>query len=160
MFAFLALLLDFIGSQLDARYRPTLRAYERAVRSRNALLKSAQARSRELGGNPLEPRARLCEFTAQVGASTRPDYDVLPASELVIEVNRIALACGYTRYIDINPFIAGVCTMGFIFGAYLSETFRGAFMAIPKGQAEAGAAACARAAAASVNSPTRRPLAS
>ncbi|WP_313432151.1 ABC transporter permease subunit, partial [Pseudomonas sp.] len=38
------------------------------------------------------------------------------------------------------PFIAGVCTMGFIFGAYLSETFRGAFMAIPRGQAEAGAA--------------------
>jgi arginine/ornithine transport system permease protein len=30
--------------------------------------------------------------------------------------------------------------MGFIFGAYLSETFRGAFMAIPKGQAEAGVA--------------------
>lgn len=55
-------------------------------------------------------------------------------------VNRIALALGYTRYIDINPFIAGVCTMGFIFGAYLSETFRGAFMAIPKGQGEAGVA--------------------
>jgi arginine/ornithine transport system permease protein len=55
-------------------------------------------------------------------------------------MNRIALALGYTRYIDINPFIAGVCTMGFIFGAYLSETFRGAFMAIPRGQGEAGAA--------------------
>src|SRR5262245_23739422 len=55
-------------------------------------------------------------------------------------VNRLALALGYEQYIDINPFIAGVCTMGFIFGAYLSETFRGAFMAIPRGQAEAGAA--------------------
>lgn len=55
-------------------------------------------------------------------------------------INRIALALGYTGYIDINPFIAGVCTMGFIFGAYLSETFRGAFMAIPAGQAEAGQA--------------------
>ena len=55
-------------------------------------------------------------------------------------VNRIAMALGSTDYIDINPFVAGVCTMGFIFGAYLSETFRGAFMAIPKGQAEAGAA--------------------
>ncbi|MDP9657265.1 UNVERIFIED_ORG: arginine/ornithine transport system permease protein [Pseudomonas putida] len=55
-------------------------------------------------------------------------------------VNRLALSLGYTRYIDINPYIAGVCTMGFIFGAYLSETFRGAFMAIPKGQAEAGVA--------------------
>jgi arginine/ornithine transport system permease protein len=55
-------------------------------------------------------------------------------------VNRIAQLLGYTHYIDINPFIAGVCTMGFIFGAYLSETFRGAFMAIPKGQGEAGVA--------------------
>ena len=55
-------------------------------------------------------------------------------------VNRIALALGSTDYIDINPFVAGVCTMGFIFGAYLSETFRGAFMAIPKEQIEAGLA--------------------
>jgi arginine/ornithine transport system permease protein len=55
-------------------------------------------------------------------------------------VNRLALALGYDEYIDINPFIAGVCTMGFIFGAYLSETFRGAFLGIPKGQAEAGLA--------------------
>ncbi|WP_397455769.1 ABC transporter permease [Pseudomonas versuta] len=55
-------------------------------------------------------------------------------------VNRIALALGSTDYIDINPFVVGVCTMGFIFGAYLSETFRGAFMAIPKGQVEAGLA--------------------
>ena len=55
-------------------------------------------------------------------------------------VNRVAPLLGHDQYIDINPFIAGVCTMGFIFGAYLSETFRGAFMAIAKGQAEAGAA--------------------
>jgi DNA replication and repair protein RecF len=40
--------LDFVGSQIEARYRPTLRAYERALRSRNALLKSAQPRAREL----------------------------------------------------------------------------------------------------------------
>jgi DNA replication and repair protein RecF len=40
--------LDFVGSQIDARYRPTLRAYERALRSRNALLKSVQPRPREL----------------------------------------------------------------------------------------------------------------
>jgi len=47
---------------------------------------------------------------------------------------------GYDDYIDINPFAAGVFTLGFIFGAYLSETFRGAFLGIPKGQAEAGVA--------------------
>lgn len=40
--------LDFLGSQIDARYRPTLRAYERALRSRNALLKSGRPRTREL----------------------------------------------------------------------------------------------------------------
>jgi arginine/ornithine transport system permease protein len=55
-------------------------------------------------------------------------------------VNRVAPLLGYDHYIDINPFVAGVFTMGFIFGAYLSETFRGAFIAIPKGQSEAGAA--------------------
>ena len=55
-------------------------------------------------------------------------------------VNRIAPLLGHEDYIDINPFVAGVGTLGFIYGAYLSETFRGAFMAIPKGQAEAGLA--------------------
>lgn len=40
--------LDFLGSQIEPSYRPTLRAYERALRSRNALLKSAQPRPREV----------------------------------------------------------------------------------------------------------------
>jgi DNA replication and repair protein RecF len=40
--------LDFVGSQIDPLYRPSLRAYERALRSRNALLKSPQPRTREL----------------------------------------------------------------------------------------------------------------
>ena len=43
-------------------------------------------------------------------------------------------------YIDIEPFSAGVLTLGFIYGAYFTETFRGAFMAIPTGQAEAALA--------------------
>lgn len=55
-------------------------------------------------------------------------------------VNRVAPMLGYEDYIDINPFVAGVGTLGFIYGAYLSETFRGAFMSIPKGQGEAGLA--------------------
>ncbi|TRX73297.1 ABC transporter permease [Pseudomonas mangiferae] len=55
-------------------------------------------------------------------------------------VNRVAPLLGYDDYIDLNPFASGVFTLGFIFGAYLSETFRGAFMAIPRGQGEAGAA--------------------
>jgi His/Glu/Gln/Arg/opine family amino acid ABC transporter permease subunit len=40
-------------------------------------------------------------------------------------------------YVDIDPFMAGTTTLGFIFGAFLTETFRGAIMAIPRGQIEA-----------------------
>ena len=40
--------LDFVGLQIDARYRPILRAYEKALRSRNALLKATHPRPREL----------------------------------------------------------------------------------------------------------------
>ncbi|WP_296655308.1 ABC transporter permease [Paraburkholderia sp.] len=40
--------------------------------------------------------------------------------------------------IDIDPFVAGVITLGFIYGAYFTETFRGAFLAVPRGQLEAG----------------------
>jgi arginine/ornithine transport system permease protein len=42
--------------------------------------------------------------------------------------------------VDIDPFTAGVLTIGFVFGAYLAETFRGAFLAVPAGQREAGLA--------------------
>jgi arginine/ornithine transport system permease protein len=55
-------------------------------------------------------------------------------------VNALAQKAGYEGYIDINPFIAGVITIGFIFGAYLTETFRGAILAVPPGQREAGIA--------------------
>lgn len=41
---------------------------------------------------------------------------------------------------DIDPYIAGVMTLGLIYGAYFSETFRGAFIAAPGGQLEAGLA--------------------
>lgn len=42
--------------------------------------------------------------------------------------------------IDIDPFVAGVLTLGFIYGAYFTETFRGAFLSVPRGQLEAGSA--------------------
>lgn len=42
--------------------------------------------------------------------------------------------------ININPFAAGVITLAFIYGAYFTETFRGAFQSVPKGQIEAGLA--------------------
>ncbi|PLZ00267.1 histidine ABC transporter permease [Burkholderia sp. WAC0059] len=40
--------------------------------------------------------------------------------------------------IDIDPFVAGVIVLGFIYGAYFAETFRGAILAVPRGQLEAG----------------------
>ncbi|REG58656.1 His/Glu/Gln/Arg/opine family amino acid ABC transporter permease subunit [Paraburkholderia sp. BL6669N2] len=40
--------------------------------------------------------------------------------------------------IDIDPFMAGVMTLGFIYGAYFTETFRGAFLTVPRGQLDAG----------------------
>lgn len=41
-------------------------------------------------------------------------------------------------YMDVNPFIAGTLTIGFIFGAYMTETFRGAILAVSRGEIEAG----------------------
>ena len=55
-------------------------------------------------------------------------------------INQLGPMIGYDDYIDINPFIAGVSTIGFIFGAYMTETFRGAILAVSKGQLEAGTA--------------------
>ncbi len=43
-------------------------------------------------------------------------------------------------YIDISKFWAGVISIGFIYGAYLAETFRGAYLAVPRGQGEAAKA--------------------
>jgi len=40
--------------------------------------------------------------------------------------------------VEFNKFVAGVLTIGFIYGAYFTETFRSAFLAVPKGQLEAG----------------------
>ncbi len=54
-----------------------------------------------------------------------------------IMVNNIGESFGWD-YIDIDPFVAGILTIGFIFGAYMGETFRGAIMAVSKGEIEAG----------------------
>jgi DNA replication and repair protein RecF len=61
--------LDFLGAQIEPTYRPTLRAYERALRSRNALLKSPQTRTRELAAYDqplLEHGTRLATMRARL----------------------------------------------------------------------------------------------
>jgi len=54
-----------------------------------------------------------------------------------IVVNNIGDKLGW-EYIDVSPFVAGVGTIGFIFGAYFAETFRGGILAVSKGEIEAG----------------------
>ena len=58
---------------------------------------------------------------------------------LQIALNSVTESLGMTQ-IDIDPMSAGIITLGFIYGAYFTETFRGAFMAVPRGQIEAAAA--------------------
>lgn len=58
---------------------------------------------------------------------------------LQIALNRFTDWAGAGQ-IDIDPFLAGVTTLGIIYGAYFTETFRGAFQAVPRGQLEAGIA--------------------
>jgi arginine/ornithine transport system permease protein len=54
-----------------------------------------------------------------------------------ILVNNIGEKLGW-EYIDVSPFAAGVLTIGFIFGAYMTESFRGGIMAVSRGEIEAG----------------------
>lgn len=58
---------------------------------------------------------------------------------LQIALNTVTEAMGVGQ-IDIDPMVAGIITLGFIYGAYFTETFRGAFMAVPKGHIEAARA--------------------
>lgn len=55
-------------------------------------------------------------------------------------LNDLGAATGWWGYVEINHFTAGVFTIGFIYGAYMTETFRGAWLSIPPGEVEAGAA--------------------
>ena len=54
-----------------------------------------------------------------------------------IGLNTLLEKMGSDQSVDLNPFVAGSLTIGFIYGAYMTETFRGAILAIPKGQMEA-----------------------
>jgi His/Glu/Gln/Arg/opine family amino acid ABC transporter permease subunit len=55
-------------------------------------------------------------------------------------INKLGDRFGW-GYLDIDPFVAGVLTIGFIFGAYIAEVLRGAILAVPAGQREAAARA-------------------
>ncbi len=56
-------------------------------------------------------------------------------------LRQVLLSTGlFSSDIEINPMIAAVASLGFIYGAYMTEIFRGAILSIPKGQIEAAIA--------------------
>ncbi len=54
-------------------------------------------------------------------------------------VNDLGVAMGWD-YVELSKFWSGVLSIGFIYGAYLTETFRGAYLTVPRGQTEAAKA--------------------
>lgn len=55
-------------------------------------------------------------------------------------IQDLAAGFGYDIRIDFNSFVSGVATIGFIYGAFATEVFRGAYLAVPSGQLEAARA--------------------
>ena len=51
-------------------------------------------------------------------------------------IGRVAGLFGATGFFELNPFLAGVSALSLTFGAYATEVLRGAFLAVPPGQAE------------------------
>jgi len=47
---------------------------------------------------------------------------------------------GYDDYIEVNAFFAGTMALALVFGAFATEVLRGGFLAVPRGQIEAGIA--------------------
>lgn len=59
----------------------------------------------------------------------------------VLAQKAASVISGQDERIDINNFVAGVLVVGFVYGAFATEVFRGAFQSISKGQIEAAMAA-------------------
>ena len=55
-------------------------------------------------------------------------------------IQDLAAARGLEIVVDLDPFTAGALTLGFVYGAFAAEVFRGAFLAVPRGEIEAGRA--------------------
>jgi His/Glu/Gln/Arg/opine family amino acid ABC transporter permease subunit len=55
-------------------------------------------------------------------------------------INSFGAVTGLWGYVEISQFAAGAGTIGIVYGGYMTETFRGAILAIPRGQIEAGIA--------------------
>lgn len=98
----------------------------------------ALAAATRIGGNRLGQAVVLIYTTIVRGI---PDLVLLLliyfGGQRLLNLASGALGAGQA---GLSPFWAGVLTIGFIYGAYLAETFRGAYMTIPPGQVEAAEA--------------------
>jgi len=56
-------------------------------------------------------------------------------------IQDVSKTLGHELAVNLDPFAAGSLTIGFIYGAFCTEVFRGAFQSVPKGQIEAARAA-------------------
>jgi His/Glu/Gln/Arg/opine family amino acid ABC transporter permease subunit len=103
-----------------------------------ATLLGALGAAGRLGGGPLA-RGTVLTYTTIVRGV--PDLVLLLLVYFGGQrlVNTVAGAVGL-GHVEVSPFLAGVLSLGFIYGAYLTETFRGAYMTIPRGQMDAGRA--------------------
>jgi His/Glu/Gln/Arg/opine family amino acid ABC transporter permease subunit len=57
-----------------------------------------------------------------------------------IALQALIAELGYDVQIDVNPFVAAIAALGFVEGAFTTDVFRGAILAVPKGQMEAARA--------------------
>ncbi len=55
-------------------------------------------------------------------------------------LNSIGNSTGLWNRVNVNQFFAGSFSIGFIFGSYMAEAFRAAYLTIPKGQIDAAKA--------------------
>jgi lysine-arginine-ornithine-binding protein len=55
-------------------------------------------------------------------------------------LNKVGEVTGWWRFVEFNQFSAGLLSIGFIFGSYMTETFRGAYLSVPHGEVEAATA--------------------
>ncbi|MFO1141869.1 MAG: ABC transporter permease subunit [Amaricoccus sp.] len=101
-----------------------------------ATLLGALGAAGRLGGGPV---VRGVVWTYTTAARGVPDLVMLLLVYFGGQrlVNLAAGAFGFGP-VDLSPFLAGVLSIGLLYGAYLTETFRGAYLTVPHGQTEAG----------------------
>jgi His/Glu/Gln/Arg/opine family amino acid ABC transporter permease subunit len=88
------------------------------------------------------PTARLLGASYATAVRAVPDLVVMLLLFYggQILANRLVAAAGLETRVEIPAFAAAVASIGLIFGSYMAESFRSAYLAIPKGQVEAARA--------------------